>query len=63
MFEHLKKGGQTDQVAERREIWRDQHALHYDFRITISNRKTYIETVLAVTSTRSPVTIVSMHDE
>lgn len=63
MFEHLEMGGQIDQVVERREIWRDHYAYHYDFRITIGNRKTYIETVLNVTSTGPTVTIVSMHDE
>ena len=63
MFEYLENGGQIDQVVERREIWRDQHEFHYDFRITINNRKTYIETVLNVTSTGPTVTIVSMHDE
>lgn len=63
MFEHVENGGQIDQVVERREIWRARHEFHYDFRIRVGNRKTYIETVLSVTSTGPTVTIVSMHDE
>ncbi len=63
MFEHIENGGQIDQVVERREIWRDRHEFHYDFRIQVGNRKTYIETVLSVTNTGPTVTIVSMHDE
>ena len=63
MHEHVDAGGEIDQVAERREPWRDRHEFHYDFRFSIAGRKLCIETVLGVTSTGPTVTVVNMHDE
>ncbi len=63
MHEHVEAGREIDQVVERRELWRDQHEFHYDFRISIAGRRVYIETVLQVTSTGPTVIVVNMHDE
>lgn len=63
MHEHVEAGGEIDQVKERRERYRDMHEFHFDFRLTIDERRVYIETTLDQTRTGPTITIVSMHDE
>ncbi len=45
MHLHARAGGKIDQVAETREVWRDLHQYHYDFRLEIDGRRIYVETV------------------
>ena len=63
MHEHIEAGGEIDQVKERRERYRDRYEFHFDFRLTIDERRVYIETTLDKTSTGPTITIVSLHDE
>lgn len=63
LHEHVESGGVIDQVRERRERYRDRYEFHFDFRLTIDERRVYIETTLDETSTGPTITIVSLHDE
>ena len=63
LHEHVEAGGEIDQVRERRERYRDRYEFHFDFRLTIDERRVYIETVLDESSTGPTITIVSIHDE
>src|SRR5262249_30411625 len=63
MFDHLQGGGLVDQVVEQRPEWR-MWPFHYDFRIAISGRAVYIETILQDDDPKDPTLhIVSIHDE
>ncbi len=63
LHEHLKAGREIDQVRERRERYRDRYEFHFDFRLTIDERRVYLETVLDESRTGPTITIVNMHDE
>jgi hypothetical protein len=63
MFLHYQSGGKIDQVKETRSPYDQHYEYHYDFRLTISNREVYIETVLDTTATGPTITIVNMHDK
>ncbi len=63
LHEHVDAGREIDQVQERRERYRDRYEFHFDFRLTIDERRVYIETTLDESSTGPTITIVSMHDE
>jgi hypothetical protein len=60
--DHIADGREIDQVVETREEYRHSHDYHYDFRIPVSGRLIYIETVLDEIKMGPRVTIVSVHD-
>jgi hypothetical protein len=59
--EHMAIGRAIDQVPESREDYRDRFQYHYDFRIAISGRLIYVETVLIETRMGPIVTVVNIH--
>jgi hypothetical protein len=62
MNDFCLSGGVIDQVPERRPEWTDR-PYHYDFRIELSGRKIYIETILLDDDPTDPtIRIVSIHD-
>jgi hypothetical protein len=62
LHEHVEKGGVIDQVRERRPEWSDRD-FHYDFRVSISERIIYVETILVDDDPTDPtIHIVSIHD-
>jgi hypothetical protein len=62
MHEHIERGGVIDQQPETREVHRDKHRFHFDFRLDVDGRMMYIETTLDRTATGPVVTVVSFHD-
>lgn len=62
LHEYVSSGGVIDRQVEKRELHRDTHREHFDFRVSIESRLIYIETTLGVTSTGPTITIVSIHD-
>ena len=63
LYQHVIGGGEVDQVRERREWHRDEHAFHFDFRILIDGRRLYVETVVLEGSTGPSLTVVNIHDQ
>lgn len=62
MFQFVESGGIIDQQVESRPEWNDW-PFHYDFRLHLSGRFIYIETVLRDDDPKDPtVHIVSIHD-
>jgi hypothetical protein len=62
MFRYVEAGGPIDQVSETRPQW-SEHRFHYDFRISISGRQVYIETILVEDDPEDPtIHVVSIHD-
>jgi hypothetical protein len=62
MYQHLDSGGEIDQVKETREQWLD-FKFHYDFRLTISGRPIYVETVLLNEDPDDPeIQVVNIHE-
>jgi len=62
MNAHAQSGGVLDQVPETREEW-SEWPFHYDFRLPITGRMVYIETILRDDVPTDPtIHIVSMHD-
>ena len=62
MHTFVKRGGQVDQVPERRPEW-SEWPFHYDFRVEIGKREVYIETILQDDDPSDPTLhIVSMHN-
>ena len=62
MHAHVMAGGVIDQVREQRPEWNDRD-YHYDFRLPISGRLIYIETLLIDDDPTDPTLhIVSIHD-
>lgn len=61
----MTNGGEVDQVAERREHWRDQWDYHYDLRLVIGGTKFYVETRLQYKDPNDPddplILIVNIH--
>jgi hypothetical protein len=64
MIEHVKAGGEIDQVVERRPTW-IEWKFHYDLRLPVSDRRIYIETVFEHESCLDDCTIwiVNIHDQ
>ena len=62
LHKHITEGGEIDQVCETREDYRHLHEHHFDFRITVSGRRIYVETVLAEGKMGPTVTVVNIHD-
>lgn len=61
LHEHVENGGAIDQVHERRPEWSDRE-FHYDFRVSISGRLIYVETILVDDDPTDPtIHIVSIH--
>jgi hypothetical protein len=62
MYDFLQAGGVIDQIAETRPQWND-YPFHYDFRLHLSGRFVYIETVLDNDDPADPtIRVVSIHD-
>lgn len=62
MYNHVAAGGDVDQVVERRPEY-VAYRFHYDFRLPISGRRIYIETVLVEDDEPDPtIRVVSIHD-
>jgi hypothetical protein len=62
MHDFLAGGGIIDQVKETRPEW-NMWPFHYDFRLTLSGRRIYIETLLHDKDANDPtLVIVSIHD-
>jgi hypothetical protein len=62
MHDFVAAGGVIDQVTETRPEW-NMWPFHYDFRLSLSGRDVYIETVLQDDDPSDPtIEIVSIHD-
>lgn len=62
MYDLLQRSEEIDQVEETRPEW-NSWPFHYDFRLTISAKPIYIETILKDDDPSDPtVLIVSIHD-
>jgi hypothetical protein len=62
MNTHVQMGGVIDQVRETRAEW-SVWPFHYDFRLQVTNRMVYIETILQDDDPKDPtIHIVSIHD-
>jgi len=62
IYRHFDSGGQIDQVNETREEWLD-FKFHYDLRLTIAERRIYIETVLLSEDPDDPeIQVVNIHE-
>ncbi len=62
MYNHVKAGGEIDQVPERRPEW-NHYDYHYDLRFTIAGRNVYVETLLHDEDPDDPtIYVVSIHD-
>lgn len=62
MHDSVAAGGTIDQVREQRPEWNDRE-YHYDFRLQISGRVIYIESILQDDDPSDPtINIVSIHD-
>lgn len=62
MYNHVRSGGRMDQVIERRPEYVG-YRFHYDFRLPISGRRIYIETILIEDDEPDPtIRVVSIHD-
>ncbi len=62
MWEHVALGGEIDQVVETREPYRNRHRYHYDFRVPITGRVIYIETLLLDTKAGPTIYVVNIHN-
>ena len=60
--EHIANGGEIDRAEDSRSNFRRLHPYHYDFRISISGRPIYIETILDDVKMGPRLTVVSIHD-
>ena len=62
MFQFVQAGGIIDQQVERRPEW-NCWPFHYDFRLNVTGRLLYVETVLRDDDPKDPtIHIVSIHD-
>lgn len=62
MYQHVDSGGEIDQVRETRDEWRNFH-FHYDLRLTISDRRIYVETILLSEDPDDPeIQVVNIHE-
>jgi hypothetical protein len=65
MHEHVKQGGDIDEVQERRQDWTDQWEFHWDVRLPIAGIPVYIETRLnyrlPVVPDESWILVVNIH--
>jgi hypothetical protein len=61
ILQHIQDGQEIDQVIETREGYRERYQYHYDFRIIVSGKLVYIETVLDETKMGPIVTVVNIH--
>jgi hypothetical protein len=62
MHNHVAAGGAVDQVIETRPEY-VAYRFHYDFRLPISGRRVYIETVFIEDDDPDPtIRVVSIHD-
>ena len=62
IYRHVDSGGQIDQVKETREEGLD-FKCHYDLRLTIAERRIYIETVLLSEDPDDPeIQVVNIHE-
>jgi len=66
MWEHVKEGGEIDEIAETRPEWSDQYEFHHDLRLPISGKRVYIETRLhwrlPVVADESWLLVVNVHE-
>lgn len=65
MHEHVKRGGEIDEVRETREEWRDIWDFHYDLRLRVPDGPLiYIETRLEMgrTPDDSTIWVVNVHE-
>jgi hypothetical protein len=62
MWQHVADGGEIDQVVETREPYRDCRRFHYDFRVPITGRVIYVETLLLDTKAGPTIYVVSIHN-
>jgi len=62
MHDHVRVGGEIDQVVERRPEW-SAWPCHYDFRVRLGTRHIYLETILQDDDPNDPtIHVVSIHD-
>lgn len=64
MWEHVRAGGELDEVPEHRPEW-SEHEFHHDLRLQISERVVYIETRLLMNErdiADSTINVVNIHD-
>lgn len=64
MHEHVRRGGEVDEVVETRPEWSEQ-PFHYDLRIDVEGKPIYIETRLYFDDPHDPddpwIHVVSFH--
>jgi hypothetical protein len=65
-FEHVKAGGEIDEVPEARPEWTDQYEFHHDIRLAIDGKAVYIETRLncrfPLVADESWILVVNVHE-
>ena len=63
MWEHVRAGGEIDEVPERRPEW-SEHESHHDLRLQIGERLVYVETRLLMQRdiADSTISVVNIHD-
>ncbi|GAG47910.1 unnamed protein product, partial [marine sediment metagenome] len=61
LLEHVRGGGEINQVSETREEWKHCR-YHYDFIISVDDRRIYVETTMVDAKMGPIVTVVSVHD-
>ncbi len=60
LLEHVRGGGEIKQVSETREGWK-HYQYHYDFIITVDDKRIYVETTMHDTKMGPTVTVVNVH--
>ncbi len=65
MYEHVRAGGEIDEVRETRPEWSGEYPFHHDLRFAIQDRAVYIETRLncqvPVVPDASSILVVNVH--
>lgn len=66
MNEHVRVGGEVDEVIETRPEWSSLYEFHHDIRMTIANEPVYIETRLnyrlPLVRDESWILVVNVHE-
>ncbi len=61
LLDHIVRGMEIKQVAETRKGYR-HHRYHYDFIISVRDRRIYVETLLVDHKMGPVVTVVNVHE-
>jgi len=66
MYEHVRLGGEIDEIAETHPEWSGQYEFHHDLRLTVQNKVVYVETRLhyrlPIVPDESSILVVNVHE-